>query len=159
SRQALVNAILSSDPEPVGAWRADLPEAIDGVVRRALARRADDRYPSMSSMATDLAALAEPSRSAVRPVGSWTPPRTPRAAEPAASAAGAERRWAVVLVPTASDYSALVERLSPAEIDVVLAAFRNAAAEIVQRHGGIVNQAIGDEIVSLFGVPLAREDD
>ena len=37
--------------------------------------------------------------------------------------------------------------------------FGGAAAEVVQRHGGIVNQAIGDEIVSLFGVPIAHEDD
>jgi tetratricopeptide (TPR) repeat protein/class 3 adenylate cyclase len=155
SRQALVDAILSRDPEPVGAWRADLPEAIDRVVRRALAKRADDRYASMSSMATDLAAP----RSAEHSAGSWTSPRTPRADEPAAIAAGAERRWAVVVVSTVSDYSALVERLSPAEIEVLLDAFRTAAAEIVQRHGGIINQAIGDEIVSLFGVPVAHEDD
>ena len=85
--------------------------------------------------------------------------RTPRADEAAAIAAGAERRWAAVLVSTVSDYSALVERLSPGEVETLLGGLRRTAAEVVQRHGGIVNQAIGDEIVSLFGVPIAHEDD
>ena len=94
-----------------------------------------------------------PSRSAVRSAGSRTSSRTPRADEATAIAAGAERRWAAVVVQTVSDYSALVERLSPGELETLLGDLRRAAAEVVQRHGGIVNQAIGDEIVSLFGVP------
>src|SRR6267378_2171295 len=159
SRQVLIDAILARDPEPVSAWRADLPAAIDDVVRRALAKPRDERYASMSSMAADLAALAEPSRSAVRSDGSWTSRRTPRADEATAIAAGAERRWAAVVVHTVSDYSALVERLSPDDLETLLGELRKAAAEVVQRHGGIVNQAIGDEIVSLFGVPIAHEDD
>ena len=159
SRQALIDGIVTRDPDPISAWRSDVPAAIDNVVRRALAKRQDERYASMSALMADLSALAEPSRSAVRTVGSWTSPRTPRADEARAIAAGAERRWAAVVVSTVSDYSALVERLSPADIETLLAGLRKAAAEIVQRHGGIINQAIGDEIVSLFGVPTAHEDD
>jgi tetratricopeptide (TPR) repeat protein/class 3 adenylate cyclase len=160
-RRALIDAILTRDPEPIGAWRADLPETLDTVVRHAMAKREDDRYASMAAMAADLAALAERSGSsgAVGSAGSWSSQRAPRADEPAAIAAGAERRWAVVVVATVSDYGALVERLSPGEIETLVGALRNAAAEIVQRHGGVVNQAIGDEIVSLFGVPVAHEDD
>ena len=33
------------------------------------------------------------------------------------------------------------------------------AVEVVSRHGGLVNQAVDEEIVSLFGVPAAHEDD
>ena len=33
------------------------------------------------------------------------------------------------------------------------------AVDAVRRHGGLVNQAIGEEIVSLFGVPAAHDDD
>jgi tetratricopeptide (TPR) repeat protein/class 3 adenylate cyclase len=159
SRQVLIDAILARDPEPVSAWRADLPPAIDDVVRRALAKLRDERYASMSSMAADLAALVEPLTPAVRSPGSWAARRTPRADEATAIAAGAERRWAAVVVQTVSDYSALVERLSPGELETLLGDLRKAAADIVLRHGGIVNQAIGDEIVSLFGVPVAHEDD
>jgi serine/threonine protein kinase/tetratricopeptide (TPR) repeat protein len=159
SRQALIDAIVSRDPEPTSAWRSDLPAAVDNVLRRALARRPDERYGSMSALIADLSALAEPSGSAVRAVGSWTSPRTPRADEARAIAAGAERRWAAVVVSTLSGYSALVEQLTPADVETLLAGLRRSAAEIVQRHGGIVNHAIADEIVSLFGVPIAHEDD
>src|SRR5262245_4196739 len=138
SRQAIVDAIVSRDPEPISAWRADFSEAIETIVRRALAKRQDDRYPSMSSMAADLVALAEPSASLGSPgsvvraaAGSWTSPRAPRADEAAAIAAGAERRWAVVVVSTIADYSALVERLSPDEIESLLGGLRTVAAEIV----------------------------
>ena len=157
-RQALIDAITSRDPDPISAWRADLSEAISGVVRRSLAKRPDERYASMSALIADLGALAEQPRPA-NPIGSWTSPRTPRADEAAAIAAGAERRWAAVIVSTVSDYSVLVERLAPGELEEFLSDLRRAAAEIVQRHGGIVNQAIGDQIVSLFGVPIAHEDD
>ena len=94
-------------------------QRVDDVVRRALAKLQDERYASMSSMAADLAALAEPSRSAVRSAGSRTSRRTPRADEATAIAAGAERRWAAVVVHTVSDYSALVERLSPGELETL----------------------------------------
>ena len=36
---------------------------------------------------------------------------------------------------------------------------RDIAVDAVRRHGGVVNQAIGEEIVSVFGVPTAHEDD
>jgi class 3 adenylate cyclase/tetratricopeptide (TPR) repeat protein len=158
NRQALVDAILARDPEPITAWRADLPAAIDDVLRRALEKRRDDRA-SMSSMAVALAAVGEPSRAAVVSPRPSTSRRTPRADEATAIAAGAERRWAAVVVQTVSDYSGLVERLSPGELEALLDQLRRAAAEVVHRHGGIINQAIGDEIVSLFGVPIAHEDD
>jgi tetratricopeptide (TPR) repeat protein/class 3 adenylate cyclase len=159
SRQALIDAILAREPEPMTAWRADLPAAIDDVVRRALAKPRDERYASMASMAADLDARGEPSRSAIRSARSGPLRRTARADDATAIAAGAERRWAAVAVHTVSDYSALVERLSPGELEALLETLRRTAAEVVQRHGGVVNQAIGDEIVSVFGVPTAHEDD
>ena len=36
---------------------------------------------------------------------------------------------------------------------------RAAAVDTMRRHGGVVNQSIGEEIVSLFGIPAAHEDD
>src|SRR6185503_17608980 len=69
SRQALVDAIRGAEPEPIAAWRTDVPAAIDDVVRKALAKLQDDRYASMASMVADLAAAADPSRSAGRSAG------------------------------------------------------------------------------------------
>jgi class 3 adenylate cyclase len=31
--------------------------------------------------------------------------------------------------------------------------------QIVESHGGIVNQFVGDEVLALFGIPTAHEDD
>ena len=159
SREALVDAILTRDPEPVRAWRADLPAALDEVLGRALAKRRDDRYASMASMAADLAALAGPAGSARRSAGSRTSRLAPRSDDATAIAAVAERRWAAVVVQTVSNFSALVERLSPEDLEARLDELHKAAAEVAHRHGGIVNHAEGDEIVSLFGVPVAHEDD
>ncbi len=159
SHQALLDAILTRDPEPVSAWRADLPAVLDDVLSRALARRRDDRYASMAAMAADLAGLAGPSGSARRPAGSPAARRAPRTDDATAIAAVAERRWAAVVVHTVSNFSALVERLSPVDLEARLDELHRAAAEVAHRHGGIVNQAEGDEIVSLFGVPVAHEDD
>ena len=33
------------------------------------------------------------------------------------------------------------------------------AIAVIERHGGTVNQFVGDEVMALFGVPLARRDD
>jgi tetratricopeptide (TPR) repeat protein/class 3 adenylate cyclase len=63
------------------------------------------------------------------------------------------------MVSLISQHDALVERLDPAELDDVSAAVRDAVVDAVRRNGGLVNQADGHEIVALFGIPAAHEDD
>src|SRR5207244_9579383 len=70
-----------------------------------------------------------------------------------------ERRHAAVLVTIVADYRGLVERVTPAEAQRLVAQIRDMAVDAVRRHGGVVNQAIGEEIVSVFGVPAAHDDD
>ena len=70
-----------------------------------------------------------------------------------------ERRRAAVLVTVVSDYPALVDRMAPADAQRAIARVREVAVDVAREYGGLVNQAIGDEIVSLFGVPSAHEDD
>jgi len=36
---------------------------------------------------------------------------------------------------------------------------KGEAARIVEAHGGVVNQFVGDEVLALFGIPTAHEDD
>lgn len=52
-----------------------------------------------------------------------------------------------------------MERHGADALDRLIQAIREAAIEIVGRHGGVVNEWAGPEIVSLFGVPIAHEDD
>lgn len=70
-----------------------------------------------------------------------------------------ERRQATVLFADLSGYTAMGECLDPEELDDLVARIKSRAAQIVERHGGIVNQFRGDEVFALFGVPVAHDDD
>ena len=107
------------------------------------------RYASMGTMVSELAALAEHER--------YTTLAKTRPAEGTSSAG--ERRRAAVLVTMVSDYAALVERHTSDALERLLDEIRSAAVEIVRRHGGLVNHANDEEIVSLFGVQSGHEDD
>jgi class 3 adenylate cyclase/tetratricopeptide (TPR) repeat protein len=51
------------------------------------------------------------------------------------------------------------ERLDPEEVEAIMSRIKKEAAKIVERHEGIVNQFVGDEVLALFGIPTAHEDD
>ena len=70
-----------------------------------------------------------------------------------------ERRQATVMFSDVSGYTALLQRLDPEEVDSVLIRVKRAATRIVEKHGGVVNRFIGDEVLALFGIPNAEEDD
>ena len=81
-----------------------------------------------------------------------------RAAAPLAADAG-ERRYATVVFSDLSGFTMLNERLDAEEVEEIMVRIKREASSIVEHHGGIVNQFVGDEIYSVFGVPQARRDD
>ena len=56
-------------------------------------------------------------------------------------------------------YTALNEATDPEEVEAIMGRIKAEATAVIERHGGTVNQFVGDEIMALFGVPLARRDD
>lgn len=58
-----------------------------------------------------------------------------------------------------SGYTALNESLDPEEVEAIMARIKREAVAVIERHGGTVNQFVGDEIMALYGVPVARRDD
>lgn len=70
-----------------------------------------------------------------------------------------DRRVATVLFSDLSGYTVLNQHLDPEEVESVMFLLKQTASQIVYTHGGIVNQFIGDEVVALFGVNAAHEDD
>ena len=52
--QALVYSIINQDPTPIRNLRPDVPEAIEKICRRAMAKEARDRYQNVSEFLTDL---------------------------------------------------------------------------------------------------------
>ena len=80
------------------------------------------------------------------------------ASEPAADVEG-ERRHATVVFSDLSGYTALNERFDPEDVERIVARIRTEAITVVEGHGGVVNQFVGDEVMALFGVPQAGRDD
>jgi class 3 adenylate cyclase/thioredoxin-like negative regulator of GroEL len=70
-----------------------------------------------------------------------------------------ERRRATVLFSDLSGYTAMSEALDPEEVESVMVGIKADATRIVERHGGIVNQFVGDEVVAVFGIPVTHDDD
>ncbi len=58
-----------------------------------------------------------------------------------------------------SGYTALNQALDPEEVARVMNRLKIEASRIIEAHGGIVNQFVGDEVMALFGVPRAHDDD
>ncbi|MBL0040511.1 MAG: AAA family ATPase [Xanthomonadales bacterium] len=70
-----------------------------------------------------------------------------------------ERRHATILFSDLSGYTALNECLDPEEVEAIMDRVKRAATTVIARHGGIINQFVGDEVVALFGIPTAHRDD
>ena len=109
----------------------------------------------MGALAADLTALAPAGDGASREDALARAAVAP----PADKAAISERRRAALLVTIVSNYGSLVERTAAATASRLVAQVRDLAVDTARRHGGLVNQAIGEEIVCLFGVPAAHDDD
>ncbi|MSO41293.1 MAG: zinc-ribbon domain-containing protein [Solirubrobacterales bacterium] len=70
-----------------------------------------------------------------------------------------ERRQATVLFADLSGYTAAAERMDPEAVKALIdRTLRRLAAE-VERFGGSVDKFIGDNVMGVFGAPVAHEDD
>jgi adenylate cyclase len=67
-----------------------------------------------------------------------------------------ERITVTVLMSDLSGYTAAAESLDPAAVMDWIGAYMDAMARLVEEHGGIVNDFLGDGLMATFGVPLAR---
>ncbi|HEX6967030.1 MAG TPA: tetratricopeptide repeat protein [Gemmatimonadaceae bacterium] len=156
--RGLIFAIGARDPEPLSRQRDDVPAALDSVLVKAMAKRPDDRFATMRAFSDELSSLHGLLVSTVRAA----PPRIPTArreqSRTALSLEG-ERRQAAVLVATLSGYPSLIERCPPDEVERVMSRVRNAAVDVMRRHGGSIDELHGDQLRALFGVPETHEDD
>ncbi len=150
----VVAAILGTDALPLELQAPDTLPQLSAIVAKALRKDRLERYADAGEILADLRRLP-PNVASTQAI---PPPATDDDDESVLPSAG-ERRRATVLVSVVSEYASLVERLVAPEIDQVIGRVRAAAVDTMRRHGGVVNQSIGEEIVSLFGIPTAHEDD
>ena len=76
-----------------------------------------------------------------------------------AARAQEQRKTVTVLFCDLSGSTALGETIDPERLRALLARYFGRMKAIVERHGGTVEKFIGDAVMAVFGVPVAREDD
>jgi serine/threonine protein kinase/tetratricopeptide (TPR) repeat protein len=174
----LVVSILHGEPTPPSDLRDDVPEALEELLRRALAKEKDGRFPSSKEFQAELKRI-------VRRLDAEAD--SPRAAPPATPRAGTKDGEAARLraVPTArqealttpppqttelrkqltvvfADFSglaSLAEELAEEDAGELLSELWPLLDAVVDEYGGSVDKHVGDALIALWGSRSTREDD
>lgn len=75
------------------------------------------------------------------------------------SALKGERKQVTVMFADISGFTALSEKLDPEEVRSLINACFERLGEVIDRYDGHIDKFIGDEIMALFGAPIAHEND
>jgi predicted ATPase/class 3 adenylate cyclase len=70
-----------------------------------------------------------------------------------------ERRWATVMFADLAGFTTLAERMDAEDIKALAEESARRISQVVHSHGGTVLRVIGDEVLAVFGAPVAHEDD
>jgi class 3 adenylate cyclase len=106
--------------------------------------------PERARFCMQCGAALDAARSAVQP-----PAPRPGAAEPLPE----ERRQVTVLFADLSGYTAVAETMDPEAVKTLVERCLRRLGQEVERYGGTVDKYIGDNVMALFGAPVAHEDD
>ena len=55
--------------------------------------------------------------------------------------------------------TAIGDRTDPEALRALMNRYYEAARVVLERHGGTVEKFVGDAVMAVFGIPVAREDD
>jgi class 3 adenylate cyclase/tetratricopeptide (TPR) repeat protein len=83
----------------------------------------------------------------------------PKNEPPALAAATGERRQVTVLFADIADFTAMSERMGAEATHDVLNRYFEAADRIVEEFGGSIDKHIGDNVMAVFGAPVAHDND
>src|ERR1700730_14015135 len=86
-------------------------------------------------------------------------PGAPPAARPEVPSSGLELRLVSVLFVDLVGYTSLSESRDAEDVRELLGRYFNSARTIADRYGGTIEKFIGDAVMAVWGVPVAREDD
>jgi class 3 adenylate cyclase/tetratricopeptide (TPR) repeat protein len=112
------------------------------------------RCPSCGEIVPPEARFCPACGSAIE-TGPVPPESPPRRAEVPAE----ERRQVTVLFADLSGYTAVAERMDPEAVKAMVERCLRRLGDEVERFGGTVDKYIGDNVMALFGAPVAHEDD
>jgi class 3 adenylate cyclase/tetratricopeptide (TPR) repeat protein len=71
----------------------------------------------------------------------------------------AERKLVTVMFADISGFTGLSERTDPERMRALINACFSWLVPIIEHYGGVVEKFIGDEIMAMFGAPIAHEND
>ncbi len=78
---------------------------------------------------------------------------------PAVAQLSGERRVVTVMFADLAGFTALAERMDPEAVHTLINACFDQLVPVIERYGGVIDKFIGDEVMALFGAPVAHEDD
>src|SRR5262245_12265867 len=100
-----------------------------------------------------------PVREATTALWASTPPPQGTASIHASPVLAGERRQVTVLFADISGFTALAETMDPEDVRQVMNACFAQLVPVVEAYGGTIDKFIGDEIMALFGAPIAHDND
>ncbi|MGI8605945.1 MAG: protein kinase domain-containing protein, partial [Gaiellaceae bacterium] len=130
---AVIHAHLAVPPPRLTDRRPELPEQLDDVIAGALAKKADDRYPSGGE-------FAAAARAAVAGLEPGLPPGA-RAAEPTVR---------TFLFADVRGYTRFTQERGDEAAGQLAAAFAVLVDEVVREQGGVLQELRGDEALMVF---------
>jgi class 3 adenylate cyclase len=71
---------------------------------------------------------------------------------------GGETREVTVFFSDLAGFSAISERMTPADLVTFMNEYLSAMSDIIESHGGYIDKYIGDSIVAVFGAPADDRD-
>ncbi len=70
-----------------------------------------------------------------------------------------ERKVVTTLFCDLVGFTAMGEAADPEDVADVLRRYHRQARRVIESHGGVVEESVGDAVVAVFGVPTAHEDE
>ncbi|HYX51800.1 MAG TPA: protein kinase, partial [Ktedonobacteraceae bacterium] len=149
-----------------------IPPAVDTVVQKALAKKAEDRFSSGSALVEALSAAAfsstnvgvDPNAATIVPSNTVQPgSHLSRANVLSRQQPGTQlfegRKLVSVLFVDASEATTLDETLDPEDIRALMERYYEHVQRVISDYAGFLQKFAGDAVLVFFGLPQAHGDD
>ena len=177
----LVVSILHGHATPLSDFRDDLPEGLEDILRRSLAKGRDERFASAKELQAELKRLSrrlDAESEVARDSASFTSPRLvaeereaarlravptmQQAAAPQLTSpqqTSEQRKQLTVLFADFSGLASLAEGHTEEDSGELLSELWPRVDALVEEYGGSVDKHVGDTLVALWGSRTSREED
>lgn len=78
---------------------------------------------------------------------------------PGSMALGGARKRATILFADIRGFTSMSETMQPEDVVSIINSYLSVQTEIILRNGGMLDKFVGDCVMAVYGIPLAKEDD